>query len=172
MLDDEFRRCETLCTKSLYLGLIGIKNIDLPHKLSRNTKIHRCKQSKRILGHSIEECPSEAEAREEFGHWETDIVIGQMSDQDNGLLTLLERETRQLSIIGLPDKSAGAVMDAFARMKAELGASYSKVFRTITTDNGSEFSRLWSWKMVRRPKCTLRTLIHPVRRAPSKATMV
>lgn len=27
-------------------------------------------------------------------------------------------------------------------MKVELGASYSKVFRTITTDNGSEFSRL------------------------------
>ena len=33
-------------------------------------------------------------------------------------------------------------MNAFARTKAELGASYSKVFRTITTDNGSEFSRL------------------------------
>ena len=33
-------------------------------------------------------------------------------------------------------------MNAFVRMKAELGDSYSKVFRTITMDNGSEFSRL------------------------------
>ena len=36
----------------------------------------------------------------------------------------------------------GWSLDAFARMKAELGASYSKVFGAITTDNGQEFSRL------------------------------
>ena len=146
VLEGKFQRCETLCTKSLYnyvdLGLIGIKNIDLPQKLSRNTKIHRSKQNKRILGRSIEERPQEVEAREEFGHWETDLVIGQKSGQDNVLLTLLERKTRQLSIVRLPDKSAESVMDAFTRMKEELGASYSQVFRTITTDNGSEFSRL------------------------------
>ena len=141
-----FQRCETLCTKSLYryidLGLIGIKNIDLPQKLSRNTKIHRVKQNKRILGRSIEERPQEVETREEFGHWETDLVIGQKSGQDDVLLTLLERKTRQLSILRLPDKSAESVMKAFTAMKTELGDSYSKVFRSITTDNGSEFSRL------------------------------
>ena len=146
VLEGKFQRGETLCTKSLYnyvdLGLIGIKNIDLPQKLSRNTKIHRWKQNKRILGRSIEERPQEVEAREEFGHWETDLVIGQKSGQDNVLLTLLERKTRQLSVIRLPDKSSESVLSAFVRMKSELGASYSKVFRTITTDNGSEFSRL------------------------------
>ena len=89
-----------------------------------------------------EERPQEVETREEFGHWETDLVIGQKSGQDNVLLTLLERKTRQLSIIRIPDKSAESVMDAFTRMKEEFGASYSQVFRTITTDNGSEFSRL------------------------------
>ena len=146
VLEGKFQRCETLCTKSLYnyvdLGLIGIKNIDLPQKLSRNTKIHKCKQNKRILGRSIEERPKEVEAREEFGHWETDLVIGQKSGQDNVLLTLLERKTRQLSVIRLPGKSSESVLSAFVRMKSELGASHSKVFRTITTDNGSEFSRL------------------------------
>ena len=146
VLEGKFQRCETLCTKSLYnyvdLGLIGIKNIDLPQKLSRNTKIHKSKQNKRILGRSIEERPQEVEAREEFGHWEADLVIGQKSGQDNVLLTLLERKTRQLSVIRLPDKSADSVMNAFEKMRAELGTSYSKVFRTITTDNGSEFSRL------------------------------
>ena len=146
LLDGAFQRCETLCTKSLYnyvdLGLIGIKNIDLPQKLSRNTKIHRCNQNKRILGRSIEERPQNVETREEFGHWETDLVIGQKAGQDNVLLTLLERKTRQLSIIRLPDKSAESVLNAFEKMRADLGAPYSKVFRTITTDNGSEFSRL------------------------------
>ena len=58
------------------------------------------------------------------------------------MLTLLERKTRQLSVIRLPDKSSESVLSAFVRMKSEFGASYSKVFRTITTDNGSEFSRL------------------------------
>ena len=144
--DGKFQRCDTLCTKTLYnyvdLGLIGIKNIDLPQKLSRNTKIHRVKQNKRILGRSIEERPQSIESRKEFGHWETDLVIGQKSGQDNVLLTLLERKTRQLSIIRLPDKSAGSVIAAFTKMKVELGEDYSKVFRTITTDNGSEFSRL------------------------------
>ena len=33
-------------------------------------------------------------------------------------------------------------MNAFTKIKVELGASYSKAFRAITTDNGSEFSRL------------------------------
>ena len=146
LLDGEFQRCETLCTKTLYnyvdLGLIGIKNIDLPNKLSRNTKTHKTRQNKRVLGRSIEERPQEVGPREEFGHWETDLVIGQKSGQDDVLLTLLERKTRQLSIIRLPDKSAASVMNAFAKIKADFGPSYSKVFRTITTDNGSEFSRL------------------------------
>lgn len=57
------------------LGLVGIKDIDLPPKLRRNTKIHRAKENKRILGHSIETIPEEIETREEFGHWETDLVI-------------------------------------------------------------------------------------------------
>ena len=142
----EFQRCETLCTKSLYNyvahGLIGIKNIDLPQKLSRNTKSHRCRQNKRILGRSIEERPQEVDTREKFGHWETDLVIGQKSGQDNVLLTLLERKTRQLSVIRLQDKSAESVMNAFAKIRTDLGSYYSTVFRTITTDNGSEFSRL------------------------------
>lgn len=146
VLDGEFQRCDTLCAKSLYnyvdLGLIGIKSIDLPQKLSRNRKIHRYKQNKRILGRSIEERPQEVALREEFGHQETALVIGHKSGHDDVLLTLLERKARQLSIIRLPDKSAKSVMNAFMKMKAELGTSYSKVFRTITTDNGSEFSRL------------------------------
>lgn len=144
--EGSFDRREILCTKTLYhyvdLGLLNIKNIDLPQKLSRNTKIHKDKENKRILGRSIEERPEEVETREEFGHWETDLVIGKKSENDEVLLTLLERKTRDLSIIRLPDKSADSVLRAFQKMQTELGDSFSKVFRTITTDNGSEFARL------------------------------
>lgn len=58
ILDGEFQRSEIVCTKTLYnyvnLGLVGIKNIDLPEKLRRKTKIHRVNENKRILGRSIE----------------------------------------------------------------------------------------------------------------------
>ena len=144
--EGSFDRREILCTKTLYhyvdLGLLNIKSIDLPQKLSRNTKIHKDKENKRILGRSIEERPGEVDTREEFGHWETDLVIGKKSENDEVLLTLLERKTRDFSIIRLPDKSADSVLEAFQKMQTELGDSFSKVFRTITTDNGSEFARL------------------------------
>ena len=146
MLDGVFSREETLCTKSLYnyvdLGLIQVKNIDLPQKLRRKTKKSRCCQHKKVLGRSIEERPAEVNTREEFGHWETDLVIGSKSGEDNVLLTLLERKTRQLRGIRLPDKRAESVMAVFQSIRDSLGDHFSDVFKTITTDNGSEFARL------------------------------
>ena len=54
-----FKRSEMLCTKTLYnyveLGLLGIKNIDLPQKLHRRTKAKRIQERKRVLGRSIEQ---------------------------------------------------------------------------------------------------------------------
>ena len=88
-----------------------IKNIDLPKKLSRNTKIYKDKKNKCVLGRSIEERPGKVDTREEFGHWETDLVIGRKSENDQVLLTLLERKTRDFSIIRLPDKSADSVLE-------------------------------------------------------------
>lgn len=51
----------TVSTKTLYnyieLGLIPIKNIDLPEKLKRNTKTTRARKNKMKLGESIENRP-------------------------------------------------------------------------------------------------------------------
>lgn len=141
-----FTRDEILCTKTLYnyvdLGLIGIKNIDLPQKISRNTKTHRYRANKKILGRSIEERDEAVNSREEFGHWETDLVIGQKSGDDDVLLVLLERKTRAYYTVRLPDKTPASVMTVFRKIQAELGDRFSRVFRTITTDNGTEFAQL------------------------------
>ena len=68
-----------VCTKTLYnyvdLGLLPIKNIDLPEKLKRNTKSSNARKNRKILGKSIEERPETVNSREEFGHWEIDSVI-------------------------------------------------------------------------------------------------
>ena len=50
---------EMVCTKTLYnyvdSGLLKIKNIDLPEKLSRKTKTKKDRENKRKLGNSIEQ---------------------------------------------------------------------------------------------------------------------
>lgn len=52
-----FSSKEMVCTKTLYnyvdLGLLKIKNIDLPEKLSRKTKTKKDRENTRKLGNSI-----------------------------------------------------------------------------------------------------------------------
>ena len=54
-----YSRSEMVCSKTLYkyidLGLMDIKNTDLPQKLRRTIKKARVRKNKRILGRSIEE---------------------------------------------------------------------------------------------------------------------
>ena len=58
------------------------------------------------------------------------------------LLTLLERHTRKYMLVKIAGKTASAVMDGFAKVKDYFGNKFSDVFKTITTDNGSEFAAL------------------------------
>ncbi len=75
-----FRREEMVCTKTLYnyvdLGLISLKNIDLPEKLSRNTKQKKVRENKKNLGYSIDLRDGSVANRDTFGNWEIDSVIG------------------------------------------------------------------------------------------------
>lgn len=143
---DGFSRNEVVCTRTLYtyvdLGLIGIANHQLPEKLSRNTKRSRVRKNKRVLGRSIEERDPSIERREEFGHWEFDLVLGSKKKGDEVLLTMIERMSCNLLIIPLSDKSAQSVMHGIESLRATYGEHWNEVFKTITTDNGSEFSAL------------------------------
>lgn len=141
-----FERSEIVCTKTLYnyidLGLLAIKNIDLPMKLRRNNKTNRVKNNKKKFGKSIEERPIEIDNREEFGHWEIDTVIGEKSGDDCVLLTIVERKTRNAIVRKIASKTATAVMDEITNIRSIYGEQFSQVFKTITGDNGSEFADL------------------------------
>ena len=141
-----FERYQMVCTKTLYnyidLGLLDVKNTDLPIKLRRNTKSTRVKKHKKKLGSSISERPIDINNRTEFGHWEIDTVIGEKSNNDNVLLTILERKTRYAIVLNIVSKTANVVMDAFSRLRSLFGEQFSQVFKTITGDNGSEFADL------------------------------
>lgn len=141
-----FTKEQIVCTKTLYnyvdLGLINIKNINLPEKLRRSPKKQRIRENKRILGRSIEERPAEIDDRSEFGHWEADLVIGSKSGKDDALLTLIERKTREYWMIRIPGRDPNGVMEALASLREEYSEHWDEIFKTITTDNGSEFSKL------------------------------
>lgn len=150
----EFAKQEMVCTKTLYnyadRGILSIKNIDLPQKVRRKPKkpTPHIRKNKTRLGRSIEERPACVAARERFGDWELDLVIGSKSDSDHVLMTLLERKTRYYRMIRLPDKSAPSVMKAFDQLRNEYKERFSLIFKTITTDNGSEFSLLSSLEQI------------------------
>lgn len=146
LLHGDFDKDEIICTKTLYnyvdAGLLRITNIDLPLKMARTKKSQRVRVNKKRLGKSISERPDSINNRSEFGHWEIDTVIGSKSKTDKVLLTMTERMTRKEIIRKIPSKTADSVKQAMNTLIAEAGPHFSKVFKSITSDNGSEFSDL------------------------------
>lgn len=136
------------CTTTLYnwidRQIMRTKNIHLSEKLSRNTKskTRKDREHKRDLGPSIAERPEGVESRETFGHWEIDTVIGSKHKDDAVLLTLVERQTRFEVLLKIEGKDAQPVTEAIERLVERGGAHMPSLFKTITADNGSEFSEL------------------------------
>ncbi|PJH64401.1 hypothetical protein CVR98_24850 [Salmonella enterica subsp. enterica serovar Enteritidis] len=119
------------------------KNIDMLEKSFRNTKKSpKTRQNLRKLGITNKERPETIETREEFGHWEIDTVIGNKAKSDPVLLTLVERKTRFELIMKIDEKDANAVNRALLSLKERAGKAFSQLFKTITSDNGSEFAEL------------------------------
>lgn len=140
-----FPREQMLCTKTIYnyidKGLMRIRNHNLPEKVSRRPKLKRVRENKKLLGRSIEERPA-IDNKLEFEYWEADLVIGQKTNNDEALLTLLERQTRKYILVKIDGKTVAAVMDGFEKVRKYFGSKFSDVFKSITTDNGSEFTEL------------------------------
>ena len=82
------------------------------------------------------------ETRKEFGHWECDLVLGSKKKDDDVLFTLLERKSRELLVIPIADKTAECVLNAINGLREIYSEHFDEVFKTITTDNGSEFATL------------------------------
>jgi IS30 family transposase len=146
LLENEFTKDQMVCTKTLYnyvdMGLLSIRNIDLPLKVRRSPKKSNLRKHKKRLGRSIEERPSYINNREQFGHWEIDTILGSKRKNNKVLLTMTERVTRKEIIRVLPAKTTDAVKDALIGLMQETEGCFSDIFKSITADNGSEFSQL------------------------------
>lgn len=90
--------------------------------------------------YSINNRPDEINKRLYFGHFELDTVIGTKKGKHECLMTLTERKTRFEIIFKLKCKTAEEVVNKFNQLKDFLKTNYNKIFKSITTDNGTEFS--------------------------------
>lgn len=124
-------------------GKLEVKNIHLPKKPSRRPKNSNPSRAKgtnvRVLGTSISERPEEAEAREEVGHYEADLVIGKQGADEPAVLTLVERKSRIGFVRKIYSKTAEAVEAVLLGLVTEVGR---EKFKSITFDNGSEFATM------------------------------
>ena len=126
-------------------GIMRTKNIDLLEKVSRKPRNDSPKHRKnrRVLGPSIKDRPEKVDTREHFGHWEIDTLIGSQAKEDPVLLTLVERKTRFEIIIKINQKAEGHVNQAIEQLYERLGNQATTLFKTITSDNGSEFAGIY-----------------------------
>ena len=137
-----------VCTKTLYnyidQGLIdGVSNEMLWEKRDRRNRTRRTLRRCPKRPHprqSIEKRPEHIDLREEFGHWEMDLVAGPTRGSNAALLTLVERKHRRSIVRKLPDKTQTSVLTALKRIERHYGPRrFRQIFKSITVDNGSEF---------------------------------
>ena len=139
-----FTPSEMVCTKTLYnevwAGNLDFSVMELPEALKRKKHHKRVRKNKKSYGTSIDERPEIVASRTEEGHWEGDTVVGKRNGKEAVILTLLEKKTQHYLAIRISGKTSEAVNAAMAVLREEYGEQFSRIFKTITVDNGSEFA--------------------------------
>lgn len=136
---------KSICPETIYNYIYQSTNIR--YRLWQNLKLARKKRMKtygrkvhrdgKIPGSvSIDMRPKEVDKRSTLGHWETDNVIGRVSDK-SALSVTVERLTRLTIISKLARKTAGAKTAALIN---RLKDSPAQVRVSMTADNGRENS--------------------------------
>lgn len=130
----------TVCFKTIYNYIHHNVFLKLSSK-HVNSKKHKsiCVKRINVKKQSIEERDKDINNRTVFGHWELDTVVGAKGTK-NVLLVLTERKTRKELIYRMHDKTCDSTWKIFERIKSKLSFNFNKVFKTITCDNGVEFS--------------------------------
>ena len=133
----------TICVSTLYSYItkkvfLHLRNRDLIEK-SKRKKIgyHPVRRIAHPDLPSITNRPDYINSREEPGHWEMDLVVSCASGK-GAILTLTERTGRQEIICPIPNKKAETVRSVLDQIERTT-PNFREVFKSITTDNGSEF---------------------------------
>lgn len=142
-LKPKFKDLDLPCVTTIYnwinTGITETNPIDLVKKPKLRPRKVKQETQKRCFGKSIDERPVEANLRSEIGHFEIDTIQGKKMATDKVILVLTDRKSRYNIVKVINSKTSQDVNKAILELKAEYG---SKLFKTITADNGSEFSEL------------------------------
>lgn len=126
----------------IHKGYLTVTKKNLPEWSKRKNKprFKRVANYRHPLEKSIEKRPAEVAEREMFGHWEMDTVIGKKEGKQHCLLVLTERKTKMEIIRKLKSKTASEVVRVIDDLHKEYENTFNHIFKTITCDNGGEFS--------------------------------
>jgi len=114
--------------------------------------------SKSKKNNSIELRPEMINNRERFGDWELDTVISSSKGQHECLITLTDRKIRFELIGRLNGKTADEVVKKMKQLKAIIKGNLNNIIKSISTDNGTEFS---SWQELQKILNTKIYFCHP-----------
>jgi IS30 family transposase len=129
--------------RALYVQARGTLKRELTRHLRRGrTRRYARSQSSKGQGQGklagmvmISERPPEVDSRAVPGHWEGDLLMG---GRTSAIATLVERQTRYLQLIALPE-GLGAVQVCEA-LKRSIRTLPAQLRRSLTWDQGAEMS--------------------------------
>jgi IS30 family transposase len=129
--------------QSLFVQARGALKQELMRHLRSKRRMRRSRPSSNNAvgrGHipdaiSIRERPAEVEDRAVPGHWEGDLVEG---SRGTFIASLVERQSRFVILVKVPDKTSVAVVDALIKAVRKLPAALR---RSLTWDRGVELSQ-------------------------------
>lgn len=128
--------------RSLYVQARGaLKKELLGHlryqRLMRRGKLVRSEDGRGKIADAvpISERPATAEDRAVPGHWEGDLLEG---GRNSYIATLVERQTRYVMLVKVPNKQTQTVVPALKRVVRKLPA---QLRQSLTWDRGKELSR-------------------------------
>lgn len=133
-----------ICVNTLYGYIdkrvfLNLSNQDLWEKGRKKQRKQKVRRSPHPLLPSIVDRPQIINQRSELGHKEIDLIVGKDGTKA-AVLTITDRAGRFELAFKLPDKRAASVRAVFDRLERKLGKRrFREMFRSITTDNGSEF---------------------------------
>jgi IS30 family transposase len=128
--------------RSLFVQSRGVLKRELLQHLRRQQRFRHARAATRVGHHpghireavSIRERPAEAADRAVPGHWEGDLLMGGHSSH---VATLVERQSRYVVLVRIPNKDTRTVVRALARCVHRLPDGLVK---SLTWDRGTELA--------------------------------
>lgn len=128
--------------RSLYVQTRGVLKKELLAHLRASRAIRRSRKASLKndgLGQikdtvPISERPASAEDRAVPGHWEGDLIAG---SKGSFIATLVERHTRYVMLIKVPDKKTSTVIPALIKHARKLP---TELYKSLTWDRGAEMA--------------------------------